>query len=743
MNKILLILLLILQSLRINAQNQITGKVLDEQNLPIPGASVFLPDLNKGTLTDSLGRFIMENLPMNKVKIQVAFMGYNTEIKTITVKEGGNPVEIRLTIAVIESQEVVISGGLINSQHETAVKIDVLKNRDISFSGSPNFMESLTKVPGVDMIAKGQGVSKPVIRGLSMNDILVLNNGIRMENYQFSENHPLGINDLDVDRVEIIKGPASLLYGSDAIGGVINFIKEKPASIGKIIGDYQMQLDSNTMGINNSFGIKGATKFVFAGISMGTKSHADYLQGGAGFVPNSRFNEWSVSANLGYTGKSGIYKIFYDYFKQKLGMTLPAVVPMIYEQARTNEIWYQDLEHHLISSQNKLFLGKFKWENNVAFQNASRKLRTILELPVVEMSLNTFSYESRLFLPSGDNSEYVVGVQGMLQTNTNYNNRIAQFLPNAFINNVGFLFLGQYSLTDQIKLHAGLRFDILHTETEELGIAGAEDYHSPVLNNSNSTSGSIGFTFNVNKNLIIRSNLAKAYRSPNISELTSNGMHGNRFERGNEELKPEDAYQMDLSLHFHGKFLSFDIAGFYNHINNYIFISPSLDTTSSGLIIYRFSQTNAIMFGGEAGLHFHPKKLSWLHMLSTFSLVNGVQDNELNLPFMPAPKFRYEIRAEKDNLGVLIKPQVKLSALTALAQQKPSPFETFTESYTILNISFSAEMHLLGQLINIGVSVTNLLDTPYFDHLSTLKSMNYYNQGRNFSLCLKIPVNLK
>ena len=141
------------------------------------------------------------------------------------------------------------------------------------------------------MIAKGQGVSKPVIRGLSMNDVLVMNNGVRIENHQFSENHPLGIDDNDVERIEIIKGPASLLYGSDAIGGVINFIKEKPAPVGKILGGYRIQLHSNTLGMNNSIGLKGASKNLFGGFRFGNKTHADYLQGGGDYVPNSRFNE--------------------------------------------------------------------------------------------------------------------------------------------------------------------------------------------------------------------------------------------------------------------------------------------------------------------------------------------------------------------------------------------------------------------------------------------------------------------
>ena len=707
------------------------------------GATVFLPELNKGTAANQTGEYIISNIPNGKIKIQFSFVGYNTEIKTIEILQGVNTVDVSLSLAVIESQEIVITGGYVSSQHENAVKIDVLKSKDIAISGTPNFMESITKVPGVDMIAKGQGVSKPVIRGLSMNDVLVMNNGVRIENYQFSENHPLGIDDNDVERVEIIKGPASLLYGSDAIGGVINFIKEKPAPVGKILGDYRMQLHSNTLGMNNSIGMKGASKNIFGGFRFGHKTHADYLQGGGDYVPNSRFNELTFNANTGYTGKIGSFKVFYDYFKQDIGMTVPPVKILITEQGRKNEIWYQDLEHQLLSSQNSLYLGKFKWEINTAYQNALRKLKTTLDVPFVEMNLNTITYESKLYLPSNKKSEYIIGLQGMSQNNRNLNNRASQFLPDANINNIGFLGMAQYTFFKKLKLQGGLRFDMYKTETFALGVEGTSSYHAPVNKDFSNLNGSLGATYNVTEKLMFRANFAKAYRVPNLSELTSNGMHGNRYEIGNENLSPENTFETDLSMHYHGEFLSFDLAGFYNQINDYIFISPTTDTTSVGDGIYRFSQTNATLYGGEAGIHFHPKSLPWLHIEGTYSSVVGKQENGNYLPFIPANKVRYEIRAERKKIGFLEKPSIKLSALTALKQGNPSPYETATDGYTLVNLSINTDFHVSQQTLNFGISVNNIFDTQYFDHLSTLKPMNYYNQGRNISASLKIPFGIK
>jgi iron complex outermembrane recepter protein len=743
MKKIVLVFFVLFLFIKVNAQNQIKGTVTDLGKNPLVGATIYLPEMSKGTITDANGEFLLNNLPNGDIKIQVSFLGYNTQMLTVNMT-GQDSIEIKvmLTTAVIQSQEVVVTGGYVTSQHENAVKIEVLRSKDIALSGTPNFMESLTKVPGVDMIAKGQGVSKPVIRGLSMNDVLVMNNGVRIENYQFSENHPLGIDDNDVERVEIIKGPASLLYGSDAIGGVINFIKENPAPVGKIHGDYRMQLHSNTLGMHNSIGLKGTSKNLFGGFRFGNKTHADYLQGGGDYVPNSRFNEMTFNAHTGYTGKIGTFKLFYDYFKQDLGMTVPAVKPLITEQGRKNEIWFQNLEHQLLSSQNSLYPGKFKWDINAAYQNALRKLQTTLDVPFVEMNLNTITYESKLYLPSKDKSEYIIGLQGVSQNNRNLNNRSSQFLPDANINNIGFLGLAQYTFFKKLKVQGGLRFDMYKTETFALGIEGTRGYHAPINKKFSNLNGSIGATYSVNKKIMFRANFAKGYRVPNLSELTSNGMHGNRYEIGNENLSPENSFETDLSMHYHGEFLSFDLAGFYNQINDYIFISPTTDTTSTGVGIYRFSQTSAHLYGGESGIHFHPPKAPWLHFEGTWSMVNGKQGNGNYLPFIPASKFRYEIRAEGKRYGIFNRPGLKLSALTALKQNKPSPFETPTGGYTLVNVNFDTEVFLYKQPVILGFALNNLFDVQYFDHLSTLKPMNIFNPGRNFSLFLRIPFEL-
>lgn len=739
-NRILLLLVTFI-SLQLSAQNLLTGKVFNvDDNTPLPGATLFIPDLNRGTVTDEKGLFILKDLPHRDLQIVVSYVGFETLLKEVNASEfKKKQLILKLKPSVIKAQEVVITGGSSTSQHENAIKIDVIKKSDLLLSGTPNLMESLSSVPGVDMISKGTGVSKPLIRGLSMNDVLVLNDGVRIENYQFSENHPLGVDDNNLNKVEVVKGPASMLYGSDAIGGVLNFVKAGPAPVGKIEGEYTAGLYANTEGFTNALNIKGAGKHLFGGAGVNRKSHADYKQGGGDFTPNSRFNEWSANANIGYSGKVGSFKLDYDYFGQKLGMCVPAVRSLITERGHKNKIWYQDLDHHQLSSKNILLLGRFKWETNVAFQAAYRKLRTTVEEPTVQMRLNTLTYESKLYLPSERNSEYLVALQGMNQTNRNQHHRVSEFLPDADVNTLGGLFLAQHTFFSKLKLQAGIRYDTYHTKSKSMGDEGASTYHAPVSRNFHTFNGSVGMTYSLTDNILIRSNLAKAYRVPNLSELTSNGLHGNRYEYGNNNLDPENAYEADLSLHYHSTYLSVDVAGFYNHINNYIYISPTGEQNTDGIAIYQFSQTNAHLYGGELAFEYRPSFLQWLSVKGSYSSVTGKENGGNYLPFIPANKVKGKLVASFNKWGVFRRPSIWLGITSAFRQSHPSLYETETAGYTLFDAGMNVQIKSFYKEMNLALLATNIFDRKYIDHLSTLKTLGYYNPGRNICLMLTIP----
>lgn len=720
------------------AQNNITGRVFDKtNNNALPYVSVFLPEQNKGTLTDDNGKFELTDLPKGELKIQFSYLGYKTIIKTINTNNNEKDIQVKMELSVLQCEEVVVSGGTYSTQHENAMKIELIKSKEIASVGTPTLVEAIANVPGIDMIAKGAGVAKPVIRGLSMTNILMLNNGVKMENFQFSENHPFVIDEFGIDRIEIIKGPASLLYGSDAVGGVINVIKEKPAPVGKILGDFNTQYHSNTQGVVSNIGIKGSTESIFWGVRGGVKSHADYKDGNGDYVPNTRFNENSLKANIGLHKSFGLFRLYYDYNQPKLGMCVSDAVALTTENGRENKIWYQDLTNHIISSQNTLFLGQYKVDLNAAYQMNNRRLQTDDNKPffeMVDMDLNTFSYEIKTYLPSTANSEYIVGLQGANKTNRN-NEAPNHVLPDADVNDFSVFGLAQHTFIERLKAQAGIRYDFRSISTE------AETNKEAVGKDYGNISASLGATYKVNSNFLLRTNLASAYRTPNIAELTQNGMHGARYEQGNPDLNSQRSYEADLSAHFHSKYVILDISGFYNHINDYIFIAPTNDNTTSGDVIYRYSQTNAKLYGGELSVEILP--VDWLNLKTSYGYLVGKQDDGDYLPFIPQNKLRCEIKLQKQQLAFLKNSFFKLGGVYAAKQNNPAMFETESDSYFLLNAGIGTEIKWANQIMCFSVQANNLLSETYIDHLSTLKGMGYYNIGRNISVNLNIPFGIK
>jgi len=723
----------------LNAQGLIKGSITDQDSRPLQGANIFIHELNKGTVSDENGLYQFGDIPGGKFRVQYSFLGYSPEIKTVFFTDSTIEMNIILLETSIETKEIVISGGFNATQHENAVNIEILKLSSSTTIITPNTSELLTKVPGVNMISKGPGVSKPVIRGLSMDNVLVLNNGVRNENYQYSDHHPLGIDEFGIEDVEIIKGPASLLYGSDAIGGVVNFIRERPAPVGQIMGDYNLQMFSNTMGISTNLGLKGASKSFSGGIRFGTKSNADFLQGGGEFVPNSRFNTLSFKADGGYSGKKAVSKLFYEFSQQKLGLTEDEAVEEITSRGRKNEIWYQQFNNHLISSQNKIFLNKYKIDLNAGFQSAELVHFAGKDEVEIAMRLSTLTYEAKLHLPSTEKSEYIVGFQGFNQLNRNIPGAEEILLPDANTSNYGFFTLLQYYFFHGFKVQAGLRYDQKIITTQEVGFPGDEAYRAPLDKGYGSFSGSVGATYEFRERLFFRANFAAAYRTPNLAELTSNGMHETRYELGNSGLFPQNAYETDISIHYHITNLTFDLAGFYNVINHYIYISPTDDTTFSGAPIYRYTQNDASLFGGEAGIHVHPELLKWLHMEGTFSTVTGKKADGDHLPFIPANKLNFELKFEKEGIGKLEDSFARISLSTAFKQDMPAPDEDPTDGYTLIDIGIGTTIPAGHMEFQVQLSVNNLFDTKYIDHLSTLKEVGYFDPGRNVALSVSIP----
>ncbi len=308
-------------------------------------------------------------------------------------------------------------------------------------------------------------------------------------------------------------------------------------------------------------------------------------------------------------------------------------------------------------------------------------------------------------------------------------------MPDADVNDFSVFGLAQHVFFKKLKAQAGIRYDFRSISTEE------ETNTEAVDKDYGNISASIGATYRLNEDFLLRANIASAYRTPNIAELTQNGMHGTRYEQGNPALKSQRSYEADFSAHFHSKLVMVDVALFYNRINNYIFIAPTNNTTTGGSTIYQYAQTNSKIYGSELFVNILP--LKWLHLKTTYAYLLGKQDDGNYLPFIPQNKLRFEINIQKREISFLKNPFFRIGGLYAAKQDNPAMFETETDSYFLLNAGIGTDIKWASQMLSLSIQANNLLNETYIDHLSTLKEIGYQNIGRNISINLTIPFGIK
>lgn len=739
--------------LKVNAQNTLTGSVTNGQTgESLSGVNIVIPELSRGTVSDTTGRYTLSGLPNGRFIVQYSFVGYKTVNRDAWLNGNDLKMNVDMETTVIQGDEVVISGNFTTTQHENTIKISTLGIDRISTSGNPSLIQSISRVPGVSLISKGPGVVTPVIRGLSLSNILVLNNGIPMENYQFSQDHPFLIDENGLKRVEIIKGPSSLIYGSGAVGGVINLIPQPVAPEGTIKGDVDLRYFSNTKGLLSNIGLQGNRKGFVWGLRGGINSNKDYIQGNNELAPNTRFNRYNIKADAGLVKEIGVFRIFYEYDKSRFGLAVPPAIKLVTENGRKNEVWYQDLTNNLIISKNKFFLENFKLDINLSYEQNNRQLKGSENDPPftkVDMTLRTFTYRIKTESGIGKNGKVIFGIQGMWQKNTN-GNAPNHILPDATSNDISAYVLGQY-LLGQFKLEAGLRFSYIkifvpYQEAGSHNQGGADQGEEIFIhyNNAfNNISTSLGTTWNIDEQNLIRLNLASAFRSPNLAELTQYGVHGTRFEVGDTDLKTQQNLEADLGYHLHTKHTSLDVSVFYNNIFGYIHLTPTSDTTDEGYKIYRYLQSDARLYGGEISLHIHPHPVDWLHIKTTYSQVIGQYKNGNFLPLIPASDLNLELKFIKKDWKALRNIYFESGIDFVFAQNYPSVFETKSEPYNLLMMGIGFDIQLKHQLINFNITANNLLNVAYFDYLSTLKDVGIYNMGRNISVDLRIPFGVK
>jgi iron complex outermembrane recepter protein len=715
---------------------QVRGTVKDvNSQAGVADAAVYFPELKRGVATNVDGSFQLDQLKTGKILLQVTHIGYENYSVRIDLSKDSTLI-ILLAPSLIQMKEVVVTGTQTQVLKETSFNITQMTNTQIQQSGALSLSDAISRLPGVSQLTTGVGISKPVIRGLSGNRIQVNVNGSRFDNQQWQDEHGLGLSDMGVDRVEVIKGPASLLYGSDAMGGVLNVIEEKPAPVGELQQDVGLRLYSNTLGTSLNYGIKKSEAGKWWKIRAGLDSHADYTDGNNNRVLNSRFASYNLKASVGINRKNWVNtnNVFVSY--SKFGFVFDSLSRKETD-ARISRSF--DGPHHQVlfaqaSTENTFYKGLRRIKLNGGLITNLRQEDEGGGGISLSMLLNTINLTAQVSKSIGKFGEWTYGSALFFQTNTNYGGRI--IVPNA-VTGEASLYTHFKHIGKKLLYEGGVRYDrrIVNTfATGNLNVVGNDSPSQDVLpfNKAyNAFNVSMGGGYNLTKRLQAKLNVSTAYRPGNLAELSSNGLHEGtlRWEIGKPDALIEQNLNTEVSLNYEHPRFRASVSVYRNQFWNYIYLNPT-GNEYFGFQIYQYEQSDALLKGGELAADWNPEQ-SKISLNASVTLIEAKKSNDENLPFIPANKFTGEIQYHF-NSGKIVNPVVRAGANYVLAQNNPAQFETPTPEYILFNAGASGSLRKL----NLNLTVNNLLNKTYYDHLSRFKYYGIYNMGRNIVLSI-------
>jgi len=654
----------------------------------------------------------------------------------------------------LKLNELVVTGvtGDTKLKNSTA-PISIVSGQELRQTTSTNIIDAIAKQPGVAQITTGSGISKPIIRGLGYNRIIVMNEGIRQEGQQWGDEHGIEIDPQNINSVEILKGPASLMYGSDAMAGVLILHSCPILPEGEMKANVSTEYQTNNGLFDYSLNFAGNQKgFVWDARFTDKYAHA-YKNKYDGYVPGSQFKEQAGRLMFGMNKPWGHSHLTMTAFHQT-----PSIVEGERDEATgelecttdniktySKALPFQQIKHYKTVWDNSFNLPKGWLKAIIGYQqNQRQEFEEDADEYELYFKLHTVTYDLRYLSQEWNGWKMAGGLNGMWQQSLNLGEE--SLIPEYKLFDIGVYATISKSF-DHWTLNGGLRYDNRHL-----------DFHS---RNFGGATGSIGAVWNVNEYMNLRLNMARGFRAPNMSELGSDGVHEGtlRYELGNPDLKPEYSWQADFGLDFASQYISAQIALFANRIENYIFAKRINQVIEEGFRTYEYTQGDARLLGFEAGIDFHP--IHKVHFQNTFSYVDAQQmhaDNAAKyLPMTPAPRWTSELKYEitHHNHTTFNNAYVALGMECNLAQNhyyKVDDTETRTPSYTLLSLSAGTDLNIHKKKVaEFYVTADNLLNRAYQNHLSRLKycdineatgRQGVYNMGRNIVFKVIVPITL-
>ncbi|AMR27565.1 energy transducer TonB [Hymenobacter psoromatis] len=801
-----------------HAQTPLRGLVLDAQGRPVPFASVAIPALTQGTTADENGHFTLPGLPAGPQKLQVSAVGYATATPTVTLPTNKSLI-IRITAEGKTLNEVVITGvGRATEIRRSPVPIAAMSQKEIRLNANSNAIDAAVRgIPGLSAVTTGPNISKPFIRGLGYNRVLTMFNGLRQEGQQWGDEHGIEVDGYLVDRVEVVKGPASLLYGSDAVAGVVNLIPGLPKGPdGEVHGEALAEYQGVNGMIGNSLAFNYQKNGFQTSLRASRRQAHDYRNPVDGLVYNTGFREVQVAGMLGVQKQWGGAHLWLTTFDDR--QEIPDGSRDSLSRRFTRQLFEGDkddikdrpivsdhelqrygisdlrqrIQHYRAFGTTEVRLGPGELRALLGVQQNHRQEfnhPTDADQPGLDLQLTTVNYQARYLFDAVHGYEFTVGANGMSQDNKHLNATDFPIPPYKLFDLGGFGLIKK--AFGALELTGGLRYDTRHVHWNDFyvgpnpangfdhavgqGTTDADLQFAAFQRTFTGVSASLGGSYALGDKLVLRANISRGYRAPNIPEIGSNGLDpgAHIIYLGNRSFVPEFNVQEDIGILYKSPDFEGSAEAFYNHVNNFIYQAKQFDANGKplrdpvGNSTYQFQQAKADLYGGEVAFNIHPAALPWVSLRTGAALVIGLNQNpELRarvgdagryLPLIPAPSSRSELRftAPDRKTSAFAAPYFRFTVDATTTQNRfyaVDGAETRTPGYVLCGVGVGTSLRTKGgrEVMQLVLQGDNLFNVAYQAHLNRLKYFEYYaaspngrsgiySPGRNLAAKIVVP----
>jgi len=691
------------------------GQVRDTAGAPLAGVRVVVVELGRRNVTADDGRFRFGAVPAGSYTVSLSRIGLVPETRRVSVAAGDAELTLRMRPARVQLAAVQVTATpAATSAQSSPQPTSVVEGAELRAAQGAALGETLEQVPGVRSLSMTTGIGKPVIRGMTHYRVVTLDNGQRTETQAWGHDHSPNVETAAAERVEVIKGPSSVLYGSDALGGVINVIAPPvPDAIDVprfVRGRLATAYNHNVRGADGTLTAEAASGGLGARGAV-TLRRSGSMRTPAGVLANTDNRALATEGALGYRGAWGAASVRYTGRDERIE---------IFDDPVRNPGYtgFQLIDTHRGTAEltRPLAGGRARLQLNAGYEQNFRRefARADATVPDLGLFVRNWTGFAHLHHPRVGPVGGTLGVSGMT---SDFENRGTQTLIPSSGTRSAAVYLFEQAELGRWTATAGARYDYRTLSTDgnaSIGVPAQRRAFSAVT-------GSAGVLYRVAEPVALVLNVARGFRAPAAPDLFANGFHeGTRaFERGNPDLGVETSLNTELGVRVTRPELTAEATGFVNVVSDYIYLRPF----GSGGGVFdslQVVQGNARLAGAEARVAYRP--WGFLTVQASGDYVRG-QNTTARVPltFIPPLRLLYGVRLEADGGGALRNPYVAATAETNARQARLDPRDVAPPGYTVTSFAAGFTRFVPRGALTVDLSLRNAFDVRHRSFMSRYK----------------------